>query len=701
MMRTDIKNKWSVCFTICLMLMNCLLFTACNKDEEDNSVILKSFGPSPALRGGELRFIGANLGKIEAVVLPGLNGKTIEVTDITVVDDREVKITIPQEAGPGLITLKTSQGDITTMTPITYSEPISISKFSPTSFKAGAKLTIEGDYLNLIKKIIFSDNVIVEEKDFVSQERKKIEVIVPIEAQTGKVRISNGAEIPIEIYTQGEVTITLPTIASVTPNPLKAGDALTIKGQDFDLVSKVVLPGGKVIEVKDATTEIKIASTPNDIKEGLVTLVAKSGVEVFSNELKLVKPLITSLSGNTVKNNESFTINGTNLDLVSEVVFQAADAVKSFTSKSETKIVLQIPAKTTDGKFILKTLSATETEGTALAFVKPLVAGFSATSIKANEKLTLTGTNLDLVSEVKFGTMKGAINSATATNLNVTVPVGAVSGHLTLTTVNGTVITTTQSVTIDVTLPIITSITALGPGNKITITGQDLNLIKTIYFADGAGNYTIKCTDYGTKTTGLVEFYHVEGSATGKITPKMVTFDGDEGFMPVVWCAGTEPVTSASILLFDFEGGALSGSVWGAGSIIKENGNSYYKGSGSVADGTFTWFFAANQNGRPTLSDLSNKVLKFDMKAIHDFTPGSYKIQWCLGGNWGWCTSGHFPLSEDGVTCTTGGGWITVTCQFSSLGISAVGNGDSGLACQLSTFDWSNICIDNVRIDPK
>lgn len=135
-------------------IINGSLFMGCDKSDTDNTIILDSFGPSPALRGGDLRFIGNNLNEVKAVVFTGLTpGSTVEVTDITIVNIHEIKVAIPQDAGPGIVTLKTAQKDITTITPLTFSEPIEISKITPTSIKAGETLTIEGDYLNLISTL--------------------------------------------------------------------------------------------------------------------------------------------------------------------------------------------------------------------------------------------------------------------------------------------------------------------------------------------------------------------------------------------------------------------------------------------------------------------------------------------------------------------------------------------------------------------
>src|SRR5690554_4762584 len=210
-MRTINTEKYRWFRLILILLLGVVLLPSCEKEEVNNNPILHSFGPSPALRGGELRFIGQNLGDVNTVIFPGISGGTVQVTEIIVVNEREIKVMIPQDSGVGIITLVTTRGEIKTLTPITYSEPILINKVSPMKAKAGDVLTIEGDYLNLIKRVIFFDNVIVEGDSFLEgQTRKKIQLTVPAEAQSGKIIISNGEEIPIEVYSDDEIEIALP-----------------------------------------------------------------------------------------------------------------------------------------------------------------------------------------------------------------------------------------------------------------------------------------------------------------------------------------------------------------------------------------------------------------------------------------------------------------------------------------------------------
>lgn len=228
------KNKLNISalFMTCLMLFSLVVYTSCEKSDDvdtnqmSGEIALNSFGPSPAMRGGELRFIGTNLDQVSSIDLPGAEG----ITDIKKVSQYEVRITIPQTAQPGYVVLNTSKGEIQTKTPISYQEPISITDFSPKSAKAGDVIKIEGEYLNIIEEIIFADNVHVLKADFVSQSRQVIEVKVPVDAQTGKLIVSDGADIlsdgekiPNWVYSAVDLTWLCLKSLLFLPRPSKRG----------------------------------------------------------------------------------------------------------------------------------------------------------------------------------------------------------------------------------------------------------------------------------------------------------------------------------------------------------------------------------------------------------------------------------------------------------------------------------------------
>jgi len=91
--------------SIACVLLSGLFLNSCKDDEVASSTTLSVFGPSPALRGGELKFIGTNMDKVTAVVLAG----DIKITEITKTGTTEISILVPQNAIPGTVVLKTPQ----------------------------------------------------------------------------------------------------------------------------------------------------------------------------------------------------------------------------------------------------------------------------------------------------------------------------------------------------------------------------------------------------------------------------------------------------------------------------------------------------------------------------------------------------------------------------------------------------------------
>ena len=156
-------------FAITLAVLAGTMFTSsCKKEEGDNGLtVLNSFGPMPIARGAELKFIGVNLDKITSIVLPG--NIEIPVSGFNSKSATLLTITVPQNAIEGLIVLKAPEGDITTKTPLGFSEPILLKSFAPATLKSDEVLTITGDYLNLINEVIFTDRVFVSKAAFISQ----------------------------------------------------------------------------------------------------------------------------------------------------------------------------------------------------------------------------------------------------------------------------------------------------------------------------------------------------------------------------------------------------------------------------------------------------------------------------------------------------------------------------------------------------
>ena len=436
--------KFPALWMMCLMLFSCLTFTACdNGDDEDTNqykggISLNVFGPSPVSRGGVLRFLGSGMDKVTPVVIPGCD----DITDIEVVSDTEIRVTVPQTAQPGLVVLKTPKGDITTKTELTFTEPIALEAFAPAEVKPGSELTITGEYLNLIKEVIFADEVTVPADEFVSQSRQEIKVIVPDSAQTGKFILSDGAEIPNWIYSEGELEVTLPSVeAPLDLVDKKPGDVIRVSGKNFDLVKKVQMPNGDEVEftmTASSEGDELTFTLPDNVSDGEVTVLPASDVKVVVATVVVATPSnVVAVPAVNLRGGDMITLKGTNMDLVTDVTFPGVEEAVGLESQNSTEIKVLMPAAAISGDLQLNTNSGKAT-AVSIATAKPENISYSAATVPAGEALTVKGVNMDVVSAVVFsGNVEVTVSDATATAISLTVPTTAETGALLLKMANG------------------------------------------------------------------------------------------------------------------------------------------------------------------------------------------------------------------------------------------------------------------------
>lgn len=438
-----------------------LLLGSCAREQLDTDqfvtekVALNVYGPQPVVRGGELRFIGSNLEKVTSIEIPGVPA----ITDITVVKagvPSEIRITVPKDGPePGYVVLTASDGTkITTTTQISYSEPISIDSFSPTTALPGETITIKGDYLNLIHEVIFTKNMIVSEKEFTAHDRYTIKVVVPEEAQTGVLGLGTIDETAIGemdeaaaeallkslniIETEEELTVKTST-GTVEKDSYKAGETVTITGSDLHLAKAVLLEGATVSEFTVSGGKLSFV-LPATAKDGEVSLEMGSAVTVPVGSITTVVPTGLAAAPSPVKNGAELTITGKDLDLVTGVDLQNAGGVE-FTNEGQ--IVLTVPEAAQTGDAVLH-MENGKTVTVAYTLVVPTVTSFSENPASAGSAITVYGTDLDLVQSVTFS---GGINVDVETEadaFSVAVPTAAETGVFVLNLKNATSVETIE-----------------------------------------------------------------------------------------------------------------------------------------------------------------------------------------------------------------------------------------------------------------
>jgi len=701
MQKIQIKfRNWSLLFATLCVVGASVILTSCNgKEETDTSVVLNSFGPMPIARGAELKFIGLNLDRVTAVVLPN----NITISTFTTKTPTLLIVTVPQEAMPGYVVLKTPDGDITTKTEISFSEPISIASFTPATVKAGDEITITGDYLNLVGEVIFMDRISVVAEDFISQSRTEIKVVVPAEAQTGKFAVSNAAVDPIIVFSATSLTVTLPAFTSITPNPVKAGTSLTITGTNLDLVKTITLGGNKTINSPDfvshTATQI-VLTVPADTKDGVVTMIPASNVNVVSAaDLVMVAPTV-SVTPVAVKNGQDITVTGTDLDLIDHVIFGGNKQGTIKAGGTATQILVTVPNDAITGVVTFVTKAAKEVNGPNLTIIDPIFTSFSPTSAKPNTDIIITGTDLDLVVDVVFtDDIKGTIGTRSETQMTVTVPVGAKTGKITLVAKNGTRVQSAIDITVLTNLPNFTSFSEPKgtPGKILTINGTNMLLIKEIVFPGG-----IYATAYGVKTDTKVEVYVPMDVARGYGQITVITYEGDQGLLPSLFFGGTDPVLDLALIITNFDDGFSQYGYWGGITATGNDpayalDNNYMHGTSSSVSG-WQWVWGCNWIAFPSVTKADH-LFKMDVRLDKPFGATGVHFQMEFGGT-------RVDIGAMGITTPTTEGWITVTfdlATFSELPATIPSGGEWGINFNYADgpIDMTGLYVDNLRFQHK
>ena len=440
--------------------------TACSDDDLSTNqyqqgVHLNVFGPSPVMRGGSVHFYGSNLDQVKQVIIPGMDPVTnYEVvkagipSEIVVILDKEK----PQ---PGKITLITNTDEkIETLTDLTFIEGIeyaSDTQFSPSVVQPDAVLTINGEYLNLVKEVIFADNVVVNAEDFVSQSRYKIEVTVPQEARTGKVILSDGAEIPNWIYSDEILQVTTPVVEKVTTPrgeaaqqetvACKLGETVTVSGQFFNLVAGVTIGDAETSYITVEEDQLTVSedgktlsfTLPAEAPDGDIDLICRSGVAIPVAILETIAPTECTATPNPAKNGQPLSISGKDLDVVASIEMPNVSEAIEFNYNDGKIVIPAVPASAQEGNLVLRMANGKGVE-VAYTLVKPTVTAYNPNPVSAGGALTIQGKDLDLVASVLFGEGADVAEVAVAADGNsmtLTVPMNAASGAPTLNLING------------------------------------------------------------------------------------------------------------------------------------------------------------------------------------------------------------------------------------------------------------------------
>ena len=209
------------------------------------------------------------------------------------------------------------------------------------------------------------------------------------------------------------------------------------------------------------------------------------------------------------------TIIGTHLGGATNVKFNGYPVV-AFTVDSPTQITATVPPSATSGPITVSTPDGNTTSVDSFS-VTPTISGLSVASAVVGDSVTITGTTLLGTTDVSVNGTPASFVVNSRTQVVFTVPVGATTGSVSLTTPDGTAVSPT---TLKI-LPSITGFTpSLGPvGTVVTISGYNFTGTTKVKF--GAKN-AVFSVDTDQQITVTVPAGAVSGAIT-VVTPAAST----------------------------------------------------------------------------------------------------------------------------------------------------------------------------------
>ena len=217
----------------------------------------------------------------------------------------------------------------------------------------------------------------------------------------------------------------------------KIGATIQTEGTGFTGTTNVSFNGvAATFTIKSDT--FLTTTVPPGATTGFVTVTTPNGTLTSSVQFKVV-PTVSGFSPSSGPVGTDVTITGTGLTQTNKVTFGGV-AATTLTVNSDTQVTATVPTGAITGKIVVTTPGGTASSSAVFTVVAaPTVSGFSPTSGPVGTIVVITGSGLTGTSKVTFGGVVATTFTVDSdTQVTATVPTGAVSGNIAVTTPGGT-----------------------------------------------------------------------------------------------------------------------------------------------------------------------------------------------------------------------------------------------------------------------
>jgi hypothetical protein len=398
----------------------------------------------------------------------------------------------------------------------TYSDTLTVRtlgftflSFTPSSVSKGAAVDVVGSSLSLVTEVRIGTLVVPFR--FVSDEI--LVVTVPSAAKTGVLRlISSSQNVSAGTLTVASRGTATPSITVVEPYVASPGAVLRVQGSNIGAASVVRVAGLDAVFSVTGRNALSL-TLPLNANNGKVTITTPGGTATSSGTV-VVPPRVTgSLSGGA---GVLVSLAGENLADVTSVSLNGVSITPS--AKALTSVSFVVPSNAVSGSGFVTGPGGVSSTFTFTLLPPPVLNAFSV-SVKVGDTVTLSGSNLQGVTNVLIGTLAATSLSSTSTTVTFVVPTGAKTGTVTFTGAAGTVVSSSTLTVLPP--PVITGMTPTSgkTGTTVTITGTGLT----------GATVTVgtKTATKSTNTATQIKFKIPTGLAKGTYTVKVVTANGE------------------------------------------------------------------------------------------------------------------------------------------------------------------------------
>jgi len=266
-----------------------------------------------------------------------------------------------------------------------------------------------------------------------------------------------------------------PVIDSFLPSSGNVGTVVTITGSSFSGATAVKFHG--VFAVAQNVSDTSVTAVVPAATTGPISVITPSGTGVSADSF-IVGPIITGFTPSSASVGGIVKIFGKNFTGATAVGFNGAITVPF--NISDTNLSAAVPAGATSGAISVTTPSGTGSSSENF-IAPPRITGFDPASGSVGTLVTIGGTNFTGATAVKFhGVAAKTFSVDSDTVIKVTVPDGATTGSISVTTPLGTAV----SSGIFTAGPVVGSLnpTSGTVGTVVTITGKNFDDVTGVTF---------------------------------------------------------------------------------------------------------------------------------------------------------------------------------------------------------------------------